>query len=227
MHAIEDLFDEIERQHSFELCTDPSEVEILETSLGYPLPSDLKSFHGRYKTVSLFVDPIGGPTYRFVPASEIHPTRIDVHGQDTDEWGPSTWLTICDVLDANYIALDITSGSGDQYNYIDCFHETFAEPGHSLIIARSFAGLVRSALEGGGDRLFWGQEGFVPYGDGMPLTARNAAIRIDNPEAQEEGWLVRFTHQGRSHREFFADRQYGGKDKSFQAIELYIEEATK
>jgi len=227
MHTIQDLFDEIEQHHSFEPCADPSEIEALETRLACPLPGDLKSFYGRYKSVSLFVDPLGGPTYRFVPPSEIHPTRIDVYGEDTDEWGPSTWLTVCDVLDGNYIALDITSGSGDQYNYIDCFHETFAEPGQSMIIAKSFTALVRSALEGGGDRLFWGLEGLLSFGDGMPLTARNAAIRIENPEAQEKGWLVRFTYQGTSHREFFADRLYGGKEKSLGAVERYIEEATK
>ena len=227
MHAIQDVFDEIEKQHSFEPSADPSEIDILEARIGYLLPSDLKSFYGKYRTVSLFVDPVGGPTYRFVPASEIHPTRFDIYGQDTDEWGPSTWLTVCDVLDGNYIALDITSGSGDQYNYIDCFHETFAEPGQSMIIARSFAGLVRSALEGGGNRLFWGTEGFVSHGDGMPLTAHNAARRVDSPEAREKGWLVRFTHKGRSHHEFFADRRYGTKEKAFEAIERYIEETTK
>jgi cell wall assembly regulator SMI1 len=227
MDAIEDLFDEIEKDHSFEPCTDPTEIDSLETTLGYTLPRDLKSFYRKYNSVSLFVDPIGGPAYRFVPPSEIHPTRIDIYGQDTDEWGPSTWLTVCDVLDGNYVALDIASGSGDQYNYIDCFHETFAEPGQSTIVARSLAELVRSALDGGGDRLFWGHEGFVPYGDAMPLTAPNAAIRVDNPEAREMGWLVRFTHLGKSHRHFFADRQYGGKEMSLQAVERYIEETTK
>jgi cell wall assembly regulator SMI1 len=227
MHAIRDLFDEIDKRHSSEPCADPSEIEILETRLGYMLPGDLKTFYRRYNTVSLFVDPLGGAIYRFVLASQIRPTRLDIYGEDADEWGPSTWLTVCDVLDGNYIALDIASGSGDQYNYIDCFHETFAEPGQSMIIARSFSELVRSALEGGGDRLFWGHEAFVSYGDGMPLTAHNAAKRIENPEAREKGWLVRFTHHGRSHHEFFADRLYGGKEKSFRAIERYIEEATK
>jgi hypothetical protein len=226
MHTIQDLFDEIEERHLYELCTDPSKLDALEEKYGHLLPEDLIGFYRRYRTVSLFDGPFG-PSYRFVPPSEIHPTRIDIYGEDTDEWGPSSWLTICDVLDGNYIALDITSGSGDEYNYIDCFHETFAEPGQSMIIARSFIGLVRSALEGGGDKLFWLHEGFVSYGDGMPLTAHNAAMRIENPEAPEKGWLVRFTHQGRSHHEFFADNLYGGKVKSFAAIETYIEEVTK
>jgi cell wall assembly regulator SMI1 len=226
MHTIQDLFDEIEEQHSYEVCTDPSEIEALEVKYGYSLPADLITFYRRYKTVRMFDSPFG-PTYRFVPVSEMHPTRRDIYGEDTDEWGPSTWLTVCDVLDGNYIAIDIASGSGNQYNYIVCFHETFAEPGESQIIAKSFADLVNSAMRGGSERLFWGIEGFVAYGYGMPLTAQNAAIRIEGPKVKDTGWLIRFRHKDKNHREFFSDRKHGGKEKSFEAVERYIEEATR
>lgn len=226
MYTIEDLFDEINELHSTEPFTDPSEIDALERKCDFPLPSDLKTFYRKYMTVELFDSP-DGATYRFVPVSDIHPTRIDIYGKDTDEWGPSTWLTICDVLDGNYIALDIASESGDQYNYIDCFHETFAEPGESKIIAKSFTELLHSAIKGGGDKLFWGYEGFTGYGDGMPLTAQNAATRIEIPEAPKKGWLVKFTFKGRTHHEFVSDRDYGGKEESFNAIERYIEEVTK
>jgi hypothetical protein len=226
MYTIQDLLVEIEERHSFELCTDPSEIEAHETKYGYPLPGDLQTFYLRYKTVSLFDGPFG-PTYRFVPVSQIHPTRIDIYGEDTDEWEPSTWVTICDVLDGNYVAIDIASGSGNEYNYIDCFHETFAEPGESTIIAKSFTELLHSALRSGGDSLFWFHEDFVDYGDGMPLIAQNAALRIEGPKVKDTGWIMRFRHKGKAHREFFSDRQHGGKEKSFEAVERYIEEATK
>jgi cell wall assembly regulator SMI1 len=226
MHTIQDLFNEIEEQHSYEACTDPSEIEALEVKYGYPLPADLIAFYRRYKTVRMFDSPFG-PLYRFVPISEMHPTRRDIYGEDTDEWGPRTWITICDVLDGNYIAIDIASGSGNQYNYIDCFHETFAEPGESQIIAKSFTELVNSAMRGGGERLFWGIEGFVAHGDGMPFTAQNAAIRIGGPKVKDTGWLMRFRHKDKNHREFFSDRKHGGKQKSFYAVGRYIEEATR
>jgi hypothetical protein len=51
--------------------------------------------------------------------------------------------------DGNYIAVDIASQDGEHCNYIDCFHETFAMPGQSTIVAGSFAELLDRALRGG------------------------------------------------------------------------------
>ena len=225
MNILQELINEIEEHHSFEICSDPSEIKAVEDKYGN-LPSDLVSFYYRYRTVSLYDGPFG-PSYRFVPPSEIHPTWIDIYGDATDNKGPETWLTICDVSDGNYVAMDIASGRGDEYNFIDCFHETFAEPGESKIVSKSFSELLQCALRGGGDKLFWLDEDFVGYGDGMPLTAENASIRIEGPEVTDSGWLMRFRHKDKYHREFFSDRKYGGNEKSFIAIEDYIEETTK
>ncbi|MGD9099549.1 MAG: SMI1/KNR4 family protein [Anaerolineae bacterium] len=225
MSTLQELFVEVDTHHSSEPCTNVSEIDLFEECYGYQLPDDLKAFYQRYKTVNLF-DGEFGATYRFVPISEIHPTRIDIHGQDTDEWGPNTWLTICDMQDGNYIAIDIASKEGKEYNYIDCFHETFARPGECKIIAKSFAELLECALRGGGDNVYYSQKGFIGYGDGRPLTAENAAIRIDNPQAPQKGWLVKFTFKDICHSEFFSDQDYGGKEQAFEAVGRYIEGQT-
>lgn len=82
------------------------------------------------------------PTYRFVPIREIYPTRIDIDGKKTDESGRHDRLTICDVLDGNYIAIDLASKSGDEFNFIDCFHETFLQPGECRIYCEVFCRVV-------------------------------------------------------------------------------------
>ena len=227
MTDLEDLFSEIDRLHSWDACSSPSAIADLEACLGYPFPDDIKAFYQRYDTVRLFVSKDGDTLYRFIPVGEIHPTRIDVYGKDIDEYGPSTWLTVCDVQDGNYVAIDIASQDGEYYNYIDCFHETFAMPGQSRIVARSFTELLHRALRGGDNHQYWLQEGFIGYGDGRPLTPENAATRIGNPEASKKGWLVEFTLKNTWHREYFRDHEYGGKDKAFEALKQYIEEHGK
>ena len=226
MVPLEQIFTEIDTHHYHELCNDPTAIEAIEKHHGRQLPDDLKTFYRRYKTVKLF-DSKYGATYRFVPVGEIHPTRIDIYGQDTDEWGPSTWLTICDVLDGNYIAIDIDSKEDKEYNYIDCFHETFAEPGKCKVVAKSFTELLGHALSGGGNIAYYLQNDFAGYGDARPLTPENAAIRIGNPEARRKGWLVKFTFKGIPHHKLFADDDYGGKEQSFEAVRRYIEETIK
>jgi cell wall assembly regulator SMI1 len=226
MSTLHELFVKIDTYHSAEPCLDATEIDALEEGLGYPLPADLKAFYRRYQTVRLF-DGEYGATYRFVPIREIHPTRIDMYGRDTDEWGPGTWLTICDVQDGNYIAIDVASKDGESYNYIDCFHETFARPGESKVIARSFTELLERALQGGGDSVYYVQKGFIGYGDGRPLTAENAAMRIDNPEAPQKGWHVEFTFKDTVHSKFFSDQEYGGAEGAFEAVKRYIEQISQ
>jgi cell wall assembly regulator SMI1 len=226
MPDLQNLFSEIERLHSWEACSNPGAVADLEQRLGCSFPDDIKAFYRRYDTVRLFADEHGDAAYRFVPAGEIHPTRKDVYGEDSDEWGPGTWQTVCDVQDGNYIAVDIASQEGAYCNYIDCFHETFAMPGQSKIVARSFAEFLDRALHGGA-RLYWLQEGFTGHGDGRPLSPENAAIRIGNPEAPRKGWMVEFTMRNTWHRKFFGDDEFGGKEKAYDAVRRYIEEHGK
>ncbi len=223
MTTFKQLLAEIDAHHYHEPCTDPSAIETFERLYGHQLPGDLKEFYRRYETVKLF-DGEYGAAYRFVPVSEIHPTRIDVYGKNEDEYGPDDWLTICDVLDGNYIAFDLTSKNGNEFNFIDCFHETFARPGECTIIAKTFTELLERALKSGGHLYYIGRD-FSDYGDGRPLTAENAAIRIGNPEAPRKGWIARFAirEKNKIYDKFFADDDYGGKEGSFEAVKRFVD----
>ena len=168
MDIHESLFRTIEKLHLSGPCDDQHEIDRFEESLDYLLPSDLKEFYRKYKTVTLFTDN-QSYLYRFVPISEMHPTRIDIFGVDSDEFAPSTWITICDVMEGNFIAVDIAPRDGDEFNYIDCFHETCGIPGENKIIAKSFTELLQSALHSG-DNLFYLKSNFTGYGDALADT---------------------------------------------------------
>jgi hypothetical protein len=223
MIDLEGLFSEIERLHSWEACSSPSGIAALEKHLGYPIPDDMQAFYRRYGTVKLFVGEHGDAVYRFVPTLEIHRTRQDVYGIDTDEWGPSTWLTICDVRDGNYIAMDVASGDGNERNYIDAFHETFAVPGACKVIARTFAELLERALHGPETGLYFLQEDFVGYGDALEPTPETAIERIDLPDDTKSSWFVRFWHAGVPHRASFRDSDYGGREGAYMKAKDYLE----
>jgi len=45
--------------------------------------------------------------------------------------------------------------------------------------------LLERALHGGND-LYYLKEDFIDYGDGRPLIAENAAIRVDNPNPSKK-----------------------------------------
>jgi hypothetical protein len=227
MTALEALFAEIDAHHYAEPCANESEIDEFARSKKYQLPEDLKVFYRRYRTVKLFEGEFGA-RYRIVPISEIHPAHIDIYGPTSDEDAPESWLTICDVLDANYIAIDVASKDGEAYNYIDCFHETFAMPGECKVVARSFTELLMRALQGGGDSLYYLQPGFKRYGDGRPLTPENAARRVEVPDHPEKnGWSVRFSFRDKWHSRFFHDGEYGGKEQAFEAGKRYIQEAIR
>ena len=225
---LEQLFTEIDNLHFFTKAIDPAAIDNFDKQMGYHLPDDLKEFYRRYNTVRLFPSEIGA-LYRFVPIQEIHPTRYDIYGPQTKIYSSlNNWVTICDVLDGNYLALDVYSENNGEWNFIECFHETFAIPGESPIVARTFTELLAQALHNGDNQHFNIQEGFKGYGDGRPLTAENASLRIENPEAHRKGWVVCFAlNKLNAFREFFADNDYGGKEKSFQAVTEFIEKCKR
>jgi len=230
MTLLEELYKEIEndKKHIFESCANIWEIDEFARKNKYILPDDLRAFYRKYSWVKLFNGEYGYSTYRFIPISEIHPTRIDVLGKDNDENGPKDWITICDIMEGNYICIDLSSRNVEQWNYIDCFHETFAQPGQCTIIAKTFTELLERALHGG-NNLYYHKKSFVGYGDGRPLTTKNASIRIENPDPSKNGWIARFTikEKKKVFDKFFRDDDYGGKGGSFEAIKQYIEESLK
>lgn len=239
---LKNLFIEIEKNHSFEFSDNLLEIEEFEKKCGYKLPEDLKEFYKRYKTVSLFAYN-GGWRYRFVEINEIHMAGLDIFGeayaQDKDFSIEVTysWFSICDVMDGNYIGIDFLSEKNGQWNFIDCFHETYGIPGECTIIAKSFTELLEKCLQSN-NKLYYLEKGFQDYGDALEITPETAIRRIDpikprfgwlgeiirrirNPHIQP-GWLVQFVKQNESHLKFFEDKEFGSKEKSFEKAKSYV-----
>jgi hypothetical protein len=82
---------------------------------------------------------------------------------------------------------------------------------------------LERALHGGRNHYYL-REDFIDYGDGRPLTAENAAIRVENPNSSKRGWIVRFTirEKKKVFDKYFRDDDYGGKNGSYEAIKRYI-----
>lgn len=222
---LEDLFFEIEESHTYELTDNPFAIDEFEKRCAYKLPEDIKEFYRRYKTVKLFENEWGA-TYRFVPVSEIKNTGYDIYGDTADPEGffwPRAWFTVCDVLDGNFIAVDLSSRKSNECNYIDCFHETYGTPGESRVIARSFRELLERSLENG-DQQFYLKEGFIDYGDGLEIKPETAIFRISNKnDATVGGWMVDFVRKKKSFHKYFEDKVYGGKERSYDMARQFVE----
>lgn len=223
---LEDLFVAIEKFHTFELTDNPAEIDEVEKHCGYKLPEDLKEFYRRYKTVKLF-DGEWGATYRFVAVKEIKNTGYDIYGDSAnpDEfYWPRAWFTVCDVLDGNYIAVDLSSQKEEKYNYVDCFHETYGIPGESQVIAKSFRELLEQSLRNG-EQQFYLKEDYKGYGDALKINPETAIFRISNEhDLTVGGWMVDFVHHNKSFRKYFEDKVYGNKERSYDAAKKHIEE---
>ncbi len=241
--ALRDLFSEIEESHAFELTEHPHEIDNFEKVLGYKLPEDLKGFYRRYKTVQLFPYN-GGWHYRFVPINEIHMTGLDIFGEDYDKdsvfskESTYSWFTICDAMDGNYVAVDLESGKDNQWNYIDCDHETYGIPGECKVIAKSFMEFMRQCLQNK-ETHFYLEKGFQGYGDALEITSKTAIRRIHPVKPKwgwigeiirqmkypqiQSGWYVEFVKLNKSYNKFFSDKMYGSKEKAFEAADSYLE----
>ncbi len=223
------LFPEIEKNHTFEFTDNPLAIDEFEKQCGYELPQDLKDFYHRYQTIKLF-DHEWGASYRFVPVIEIKVTGYDIYGKSAnpnDYLWPQSWFTICDVLDGNYIAIDLSSKNGNECNCIDCFHETYGIPGEAKVIAKSFRELLEESIKGGREH-FYLQEGFDGYGDALEITSKTTIFRISNPNNPTiGGWMVNFYRDNKPYRKFFKDKDYGSEENAFEAAKRYMNENAK
>jgi hypothetical protein len=227
--TLEDLFVEIEKTHEYVMADNPSAIDEFERQCGYELPQDLKDFYHRYKTVKLFVRG-SEAVYRFVPVTEMRETGFDIYGDLVNPaeflW-PQAWFTICDVLDGNYIAIDLVSIKGDECNFIDCFHETFGVPGESRVIAKSFREFLEKSIKGG-EELFFLKKDFTGYGDALEITPETTIFRCSNKHTpSESGWMVDFFKNHKSYRKYFRDGDYGSKVKAYIYAKKYVEENRK
>ena len=152
MPTLTELLDELVSRHHPEPPATLAQIEEAEAKLGWPLGAELRSFYLRCNGACLFGR---FPDYRFriLPLAEIKRARVAVFGDDSDEWGPASWYVVCEVGDADYVAIDTSTLNG-QYPVYDCWHEAFPNPKECRKIARSFTEFLEQALRSGGN-LFW------------------------------------------------------------------------
>lgn len=143
---------EISRSHFPNLPASPDQVAAFERTTGWRLDPDLRAFYLHCNGADLFQKP--DSPYRILPLSRIIRVRQAILGRDTDEAGPVAWYALCDVGDSDYVAVDTSSLEGVRYPLLDCFHETFNEPGSCTRIASSFGEFLKRALSSNG-RLYW------------------------------------------------------------------------
>jgi hypothetical protein len=152
------LLEELSRRHFPNPPASPHQIEEFEKRAGWPLDPDLRAFYSRCDGARLFKR--DDEIYRILPLSKIIRARVAILGRDSDEDGPSSWYAVCDTGDTDYVAVDTSKTENGRYPLLDCFHETFMEPGSNKRIAHSFSDFLEHALRSGG-RLFWLQEGWT------------------------------------------------------------------
>jgi hypothetical protein len=143
---------EISRAHFPNPPASPEQVAAFERSAGWRLDPELRAFYLHCDGADLFQKP--DSPYRLLPLSRIVRVRQAILGRDTDEAGPAAWYALCDVGDSDYVAVDTSRAENGLYPLLDCFHETFTEPGSCTRIASSFSEFLQRALSSGG-RLYW------------------------------------------------------------------------
>lgn len=162
---IQELVDQIFEEHVPYPPAENFQIEQFESQIGLKLPDDLKQFYIRCNGAKLFQHTQATP-YTLLPIQQVKRTRIAIFGEDIDEFAPASWYAICDVMDGNYIGIDLDSQDSQTYSVIDCFHETHGTPGGNAIIAQSFTEFLNDALASG-SRPYWLNEGFHSYGDAL------------------------------------------------------------
>lgn len=162
---IQELIQQVREKHVANPPSAEAQIAHLESSSGFKLPEDLKSFYRACNGAELFAEG-GNAPYTLLPIEQVKRTRELIFGEDDDTWAPASWYGICDVMDGNFIGIDLNSRDGRTFSVIDCFHETHGSPGGNTIIALSFTEFLRDALASRG-RQYWLDEHFHRYGDAL------------------------------------------------------------
>lgn len=113
-----------------------SQLRRLEDSHQVRLPDDFRTLYTSLAEVSIF-----DASYRIMPLNEV----ADVGSLQGGEYGrlccSPFWLAFCDVLDSNYVAIDLPSGQ-----ILDCDHE---DMGRARVIAANVTDFIDRLLENG------------------------------------------------------------------------------
>jgi cell wall assembly regulator SMI1 len=162
---IRELSEKIRADHYPEAPATKEEIAAAEKRIGYRLPLDLKQFYLQSNGARLFkkLD----SAFSIVPLEKIVPVSQDILGGTQPPEGTASWMTLCELPDGNYLAMDLASMKlPDTLHVIDCCHEAFGEEGRAQIIAMSFTEFLIDALKSGGKH-YWVSNEFDGYGDAL------------------------------------------------------------
>ena len=132
------------------------------------LPEDLEYYFKHYDGIQLFEDQpygieiVGLNDFRVT--NEVLFPEDDVIWEELEGDQSENWYMIAKAEELEqFISIDLDE---DRKGYCyDSFLETHANPGSSLIIAKSFTELLEKLLESKGENWFWIKDDFVGYGD--------------------------------------------------------------
>lgn len=152
------LINEI-RRHPDCVVLPPDGLPTLQSD--HVLPADLRYFYEVTGGATLF-DNAQSP-HIILPPAQFELTSLAVLGDVFDDDISASWYAL--VFDGNgdYLSIDLhPERLGRCY---DTFHETFASPGSTPIVATSFTDLLERLLQDEGRYRFWLEEKFQPLGD--------------------------------------------------------------
>jgi len=164
MRLMSDLLAEVKARHFPRAPASADAIARLEQRVGGRVPLDLREFWLEVGPARLFSD--DDPAYWFVAPDDVRWVALEMSSVPEELSIPKSWLSICDVQDGNFVAMDLPAKPSGEVWFIDCFHENVGEPGCNKIVALTFTEFLDRALAR--DRIhYWLAEGFRGYGDAL------------------------------------------------------------
>lgn len=151
VRSIEDLIHFVVAQFPHESSRPDAihQLDAFQTATGFALPPDLRAFYTRIRRADI------RGQYLLLPVEEFQRTGAALQGDEWADSEPPSWYTFCDVLDGNFLGIDLAPG---QHRVLDCDHEDILS---RRVIASSFADFLDRALAFD-DGLYYLQIGEVP-----------------------------------------------------------------
>lgn len=195
--SIFELVQRIRREHEGAPPATEAELREAEARLGFPLAPELREFYLTCNGATLFFydDPRHGRLtwgYRVLPLAEIVRVRLVIFGEDYDEGHPDNWYAICDVMDGNYVAIDVNPASGDVRCFRDCYGEHTPDESECRVVAWSLREFLDRAM-GGTELPYWLEDGWDWRGcrHSPAVKSMGYRFRVWNRLSRFASWLAR------------------------------------
>ncbi len=156
---IEHVLKEIRGNDNFQV-KEPCGLPVI--SGNHEMPEDIKRFYSLCGGIECYVN-YGGFPIKILEPTKVRLSNLVILGELYDDDLSSSWYTIVDAEDGNYVSIDFNS------NRMGICYESF-EYSHALknncpIIAKSFTELLLNIYKYSGDYFFWKEENAEDYGD--------------------------------------------------------------